>query len=965
MTTHDIGMHPGATWRKSDFQIHSPRDPGWSGSPHLPGDDEAGEQARDAWAYAFVNHCFREQLHLIAITDHHDFCMIPYVRRAIERHPNARSTVWLFPGVEVTCQDAVQCLVLFDVDADIGLCRRLFGGHLQNIDEPSNSSSTGPQAIECGKGIEKFLEGLMTETTLSRKTIVLPHASKDGAHKSMLRDGFAPRFAKLPFDGVYTGKAYGQLKGPTLNKIHGKILEWGKRRRGIITTGDNRHHDNRNLGINACWIRMGEPTAEGIRQSVLADRARITYEQPLLPSHRILELLVRSSLTGDRFKLIINDGFNAIIGGRGSGKSSILEYLRFGLGRSSVDIRGEDEEFRARDRALIAETLSTGSVEVVIERDGLVETWRRDGASSQSIRITDADGAEIKLSPIEAQQRFRARGFYQKELSSLFTDQAETAEQITGIAAAEEVDQRRELERKINAQKRAVAAAYQRVEELWRARYDLSVQKSKLDDLVRRIESLKQRLNEMGMSDEHQATLAKAPTYLSLESLYEESFEQTATDLTLLNQLERRLRSVEIKQWSSVETDQSPEFDPIRATLRDIENAAQTVRSGIAIARAAISELELQQKEHFAEFLPYLQKFQGDQQDALLTLATYKSLAAELDTLNKDRQAAEGAYRRASAILIEYEGAEDALVAKRKLLVESVEQLQALLAAAAEKVGLLSGGALRASIEREDTPHQYVDAIKAIFGGSRVRDVDGKCEDRIRGLSLPDAGETWDDMVEKAVQLRRRQLLGNRTAETEPMPESDHTALEALFGGTLTPNQSRSMFNNLSEASIAGMICAVREDHIKFEYRDGGNYSPFHQASPGQQAAALLKLLLNQEAGTLIIDQPEDDLDNGVVMEIASLLQTTKRKRQLVFATHNPNFVVNGDADKIVALRPGASNRVDGQELSEIESPRVAIHTDGAIETPSVRIAVTEIMEGGRIAFELRGRKYSFDNGYS
>ena len=79
---------------------------------------------------------------------------------------------------------------------------------------------------------------------------------------------------------------------------------------------------------------------------------------------------------------------------------------------------------------------------------------------------------------------------------------------------------------------------------------------------------------------------------------------------------------------------------------------------------------------------------------------------------------------------------------------------------------------------------------------------------------------------------------------------------------------------------------------------------PFERASPGQQASALLTLLLNQEAGTLIIDQPEDDLDNRVIMVIVKLLQTTKRRRQLIFATHNPNFVVNGDADKVVGLAP-------------------------------------------------------------
>jgi ABC-type cobalamin/Fe3+-siderophores transport system ATPase subunit len=112
-------------------------------------------------------------------------------------------------------------------------------------------------------------------------------------------------------------------------------------------------------------------------------------------------------------------------------------------------------------------------------------------------------------------------------------------------------------------------------------------------------------------------------------------------------------------------------------------------------------------------------------------------------------------------------------------------------------------------------------------------------------------------------------------------------------------------------------------------------------------------LLLKQEAGTLIVDQPEDDLDNKVIMEVAHLLQVTKPTRQLIFATHNPNFVVNGDADKVIAL--AFSGQSDDENVAKI-----SIGEDGAIETPEVREAITEIMEGGANAFELRARKYQF-----
>jgi chromosome segregation protein len=118
-----------------------------------------------------------------------------------------------------------------------------------------------------------------------------------------------------------------------------------------------------------------------------------------------------------------------------------------------------------------------------------------------------------------------------------------------------------------------------------------------------------------------------------------------------------------------------------------------------------------------------------------------------------------------------------------------------------------------------------------------------------------------------------------------------------------------------------------------------------------------LELLLKQSAGTLIIDQPEDDLDNRVIMRIVELLRTSRSTRQLIFTTHNANSVVNGDADKIVALKsPEPSSNPNNN------APRVQLDCDGQIETPTVSTTITSIMEGGRDAFDLRSRKYRFDS---
>ena len=211
----------------------------------------------------------------------------------------------------------------------------------------------------------------------------------------------------------------------------------------------------------------------------------------------------------------------------------------------------------------------------------------------------------------------------------------------------------------------------------------------------------------------------------------------------------------------------------------------------------------------------------------------------------------------------------------------------------------------------------------------------------------------WDRLIGQLFEIRRSQVRSDSNPETDTAAA---TALKAALNWGLTDNQARLVLSRLDDSRLARFLSAWAAPLIRFEYKDRGTYMPFERASPGQQASALLTLLLNQEAGTLIIDQPEDDLDNKVIMTVVKLLQTTKRKRQLIFATHNPNFVVNGDADKVVALAPSVEPNA-GEAAS---AAQIQIEADGAIETAEVRTQITETMEGGREAFELRSRKYSF-----
>jgi len=110
-----------------------------------------------------------------------------------------------------------------------------------------------------------------------------------------------------------------------------------------------------------------------------------------------------------------------------------------------------------------------------------------------------------------------------------------------------------------------------------------------------------------------------------------------------------------------------------------------------------------------------------------------------------------------------------------------------------------------------------------------------------------------------------------------------------------------------------------------------------------------LRTLLSDEGPPLLIDQPEEDLDNEQIRAIADRIAAAKHNRQLVFVSHNANIVVNGDAELVVRFDYATEDRTKG-----------IIERTGSIDFAPIKDIITAVMEGGREAFELRRQKYGF-----
>ena len=155
---------------------------------------------------------------------------------------------------------------------------------------------------------------------------------------------------------------------------------------------------------------------------------------------------------------------------------------------------------------------------------------------------------------------------------------------------------------------------------------------------------------------------------------------------------------------------------------------------------------------------------------------------------------------------------------------------------------------------------------------------------------------------------------------------------------------------SLSPEQIDRLLLWWPSDGLEIQYRrpQSSGWAPIDGGSPGQRSAALLAFLLSYGDDPIILDQPEDDLDNHLIYDlIVKQVRKNKRRRQVIVATHNANIVVNGDAEQVVAM--------DFQR----GQCTVTQSGTGCLQESSVRAEICHVMEGGNEAFDARYRRLS------
>ncbi|WP_068420163.1 AAA family ATPase [Labrenzia sp. OB1] len=521
-----------ASWRKCDFQLHTPRDPNWQGQRPIGLGDETDqgpatkdqvEAARQIWASEFVDICLKRDLRAIAVTDHHEMVMIPFVKTAIAQRVSQDPSfdLWLFPGMELTCRHGVQCLILFDADLSDEWRKEAQSKLGITIASLNVDEKQGPRVTQLDFSYPEIANRLDGVTELQGRYIVLPNVSQGGQH-TVLTDGSHADFKSMSYVGGYldAGQNTASITGKNRRRLSGKWDIWGNRFIYPLPTSDGRSADYSKVGTNSCWIKLAAPTAEAIRQAFLGHKSRIAIEPPPTPTLSVTSIEVSGSEILTNRQIDLSSELNSFIGGRGSGKSTLLEYVAFGLGRSCYDLPKDAFSGADRLKELISQTLIAkgATLSIDVTQDGAEFKVRRGGSNAYQPDITYPDGTTQKLSTKELRTLFPSVVYSQGELSEL-GKQAGKRTHISDLLQFVDQEYKREDERlnaEIEASRTLVRKAIQGLSSAWTLEAKISKFAASKASLEQRIAALQKTLPELSGDDK--VTVARYENLSALEA---------------------------------------------------------------------------------------------------------------------------------------------------------------------------------------------------------------------------------------------------------------------------------------------------------------------------------------------------------------------------------------------------------------------------------------------------------------
>lgn len=868
-----INTDAGAHWIRAALQVNPFTYEGRN-SPKTFFSDEA------AYNSALLDKCQEMGISMIAVTDHWRVDSAASLIAAAED----RGIVAL-PGFEANSSEGIHILVIFEaetpiatIDAAIGQCGVTPGCNNGTTGEPyakimERMTAAGALPIPAHVNVEPT--GLLT--TRSGQPL-----AKMILHEDLHTIGVSPN-AKLAKDqeAIVNGSGIYERVHP-LAVIHADDVMGPRQLRqpGAST-----------------WFKVSSCSLESLKLAVRTPETRVSLDDPQSkPQPRIKSV---SWVGGyfDKVTVPISSDLTALIGGRGAGKSTVIESIRYAL-----EIQPISAQMVRDHKAIVNQVLNVGTI-VRVEVESVAPTLQSYTIQREVPHppvVLDSTGMRTSLAPADVIGAVEVFG--QHELAELSGDSDSIAMLIRRFNGSVGEDPALEDVRKRLRENRE---ELRKAEE---AKVELEEELAQADRLEEQLDRYKETDVPGKLRGHEQITLDQA--------VFAEGMSRIDAARTLLDQYRKSasLRNLDAVIDNIDGTPQMERLSRVKTALEGLRRALEGLGNQAAAAiDAAQAEIQAAQvdweaatsveREGYGEVLRSLAEEglnPGKYIAAKKRLASIKAAAPRLDA-------------NAKVIQELLEARSNMLEELRAHETDATERLHEAIRAANNAAG---GVVVVKPLPAKDRSN-VIDLIKTKVSGQRTQIAAAVQEPTFSPQALAEAIRAGTEELAK---------LGIRGAQ----------ASHLLGAG-------EELARELEELTLSLGVEVLLKIDGQRELRS------LDQLSKGQRATALLLLLLSASDAPLIIDQPEDDLDNNFIYKgVVRHLRKLKGKRQIIASTHNANVPVLGDAELIVVLEN------DGDHGRPSDSGV------GSLDDRTIRSLAENILEGGPAAFNARQHLYGF-----
>lgn len=911
---------PGARWFKADLHIHTIDDlPGdrVKMPPGLNGDPQSS-QVISIYAKLFLQYAVERGVQVLGVTPHSPGFgtaeSTSAVWQIVEEWNNGtdedgvpfREKVYaVFPGFEPSLKDGRSGLhMLFLFDPEIGFekylkaCDQVMGGVSPWPDKPHNqlrvSSRTADEAFEHLRVFQNRECPKAEDGSPQWSYIVLaPHIDREkgllGAQKAQVLQLFQ----------------HGEVAGLELGDE--KLPEDTYREREWLREGMVEHHQSffhssdayslEDIGKRHTWLKIASPRIEALRQAFIASdsRIRIGFERDSDGSLVSIERPPDVTMNDRPWLKSVTVSGRASFFGTGGGAEP---DTHFGLSPDLTCIIGGS----MTGKSTLLDGLRIHIGAPLPQDDSVkrqVEARGKDRFLAGSARVVlECPGRDTTASLSE---QWPAVFYTQSELQRL-AENPDTAEEVLSLLVASETQEIKNREARLNRCDRELARDANRLAEMT----------DKLAEAEQAFERSKNAVAEL-------AAFSDAGV---------ESLNRVVSDVRQWQEYGTAVKELERDIGKLIDTGGLVEPPIVKEPL------------GTVLREAGMSDGEAELRAHWDRAIEFLRSakeavnaanaltqsitkaFEGHEQEARVQVnrkLSEKGLdGARINQLQ--------ALNSQASLVGSYEAN---LSQTREAMGDAENSFQASLE---ERNNIVS--------EQRGAFDRVIETVYSQFDGRitarRINEGDKSPLDTfVRGLGQRGITRWWNDLDDRRRPAPLDLLRGIDAHRLANVGMSE--AVQETFLVHLTPSKKKE---------LAALRC--RDQYVLEFKMDDGGYRLLEDLSGGQRVNLLLSLLLEtNDERPLVIDQPEDELDNRFLFEtLLPVLKRLKGRRQIILATHNANIVVNGDADQVIHL--------------EATSNRGKVANSGAIEEPAIRDAIVRTVDGGEEAFRMRRLKYGF-----